>query len=384
LCVSKFSVYFELTPRTLAPLPLCPCLQRAPALAPASLEEAAQACAQEAVVCDATWFLEQLYGNDAGDSDGADSSGEGAGSDAASAATSDSESEADMLSFFAEHGSTSEAADLNSCPHRTEFFVEGQAVPEMAAINTRVRGMPVTEAQVAAVPQTQHRKRSRSQKKAVGKVHYVRSSDQRFYPLTFPLLFPRGQVEGWHKDLRACRPAAQGTKPKKLSRQKWARQVVMRRKHLHAMGPLLNEFLLDVASNIEDDRLRWIKKNQKTVQRGARNLPADSKRVVVPPSFRGGFADRRRLFRDAMGIVRRKGTQDWFITMTCNSNWPEIQRHLLPGQTYSDRPDICARVFYLKLKKLIKELPRIFNGGKRLVYMMAVVEFQHRKCRALL
>ncbi len=40
--------------------------------------------------------------------------------------------------------------------------------------------------------------------------------------------------------------------------------------------------------------------------------------------------------------------------MTCNPNWPEIRRSLLPGQSPQDRPDLFARVFNLKLKALME------------------------------
>ena len=39
---------------------------------------------------------------------------------------------------------------------------------------------------------------------------------------------------------------------------------------------------------------------------------------------------------------------DYFITMTCNPHWPEIQEHLREGQSAQDRLDIVARVFKQK------------------------------------
>ena len=58
-------------------------------------------------------------------------------------------------------------------------------------------------------------------------------------------------------------------------------------------------------------------------------------------------------YLDAMGIVRKFGKPDLFITMTCNPNWREIRDHLLPGQQPSDRPDLTARVFDMKKKHLL-------------------------------
>ena len=54
------------------------------------------------------------------------------------------------------------------------------------------------------------------------------------------------------------------------------------------------------------------------------------------------------MYEYAMAIVNKKGKPDIFLTMTCNSNWTEIQENLLLGQQPSDRPDLVARVFHLK------------------------------------
>ena len=64
----------------------------------------------------------------------------------------------------------------------------------------------------------------------------------------------------------------------------------------------------------------------------------------------------QQLFQDAMAIVRKLGKPDYFITFTCNAEWPEITAELLPGQTAWDRPDVVAHVFKLKLKALLYDL----------------------------
>ena len=42
-----------------------------------------------------------------------------------------------------------------------------------------------------------------------------------------------------------------------------------------------------------------------------------------------------QLYQDAMAIVRVKGPPDAFVTVTCNPNWIEITRELLPHQSIS-------------------------------------------------
>lgn len=69
--------------------------------------------------------------------------------------------------------------------------------------------------------------------------------------------------------------------------------------------------------------------------------------------------------QDAMAICRKFGYPDLFITATCNSGWPEIQRFVRDKNLKAeDRPDICVRVFKMKLDILICDLRKgkIFGG----------------------
>ncbi len=71
------------------------------------------------------------------------------------------------------------------------------------------------------------------------------------------------------------------------------------------------------------------------------------------------------------------GHPNIFLTMTCNPNWPEIRRALLPGQSSQDRPDLCARVFNLKLKELMEAVIKDKIFGE-VVAHVRVTEFQKR------
>ena len=52
---------------------------------------------------------------------------------------------------------------------------------------------------------------------------------------------------------------------------------------------------------------------------------------------------------------------------------------LLPGQTAYDRPDIVVRIFHRKVKMLISNIKKgIYFKGMKLIYMMRVIEYQHR------
>lgn len=79
-----------------------------------------------------------------------------------------------------------------------------------------------------------------------------------------------------------------------------------------------------------------------------------------------------------MAIVRVYHKPDFFITFTCNPQWPEIQNSVLPGQHANDRPDIIARVFKQKLNHFIQELKIGAVLGKVAAAFMYVIEFQKR------
>ena len=78
-----------------------------------------------------------------------------------------------------------------------------------------------------------------------------------------------------------------------------------------------------------------------------------------------------------MAICRVFHKPDYFITMTCNPNWPEIKAGLMEGQTAQDRPDLVARVFKLKKDQLMHDLITGQILGK-VVAHMHVIEFQKR------
>lgn len=101
-------------------------------------------------------------------------------------------------------------------------------------------------------------------------------------------------------------------------------------------------------------------------------------KVILPSTFQGSPRNMRERYHDAMTIVQQFGPPDIFLTMTCNPRWHEIVDNLYPGQSPSDRPDLVARVFNLKLKALMQDIcmpPYVFGKPLAFVY---TVEFQKR------
>ncbi len=85
----------------------------------------------------------------------------------------------------------------------------------------------------------------------------------------------------------------------------------------------------------------------------------------------------RQKMHDIIATSNKLGHPDIFLTMTCNPNWPEIRRSLLPSQTLKDRPHLCARVFRLKLKALMETVTKDKVFGT-VVAHVRVIEFQKR------
>ena len=161
---------------------------------------------------------------------------------------------------------------------------------------------------------------------------------------------------------------------------------------LNRAGRLFQEYCCMALAKEEAQRLRWHRLNQKTIRAelfkslsdavSAHNSSsgerlAAGKRVVLASSFTGGPRDQWGRYQDAMAIVRKIGKPSFFITMTCNPRWVEIQRELPPGVSAQDRPDLTARVFRLKLAQLLHELytDGIFGC---IIARLHVIEFQHR------
>ncbi|RCN31185.1 hypothetical protein ANCCAN_23039 [Ancylostoma caninum] len=221
-----------------------------------------------------------------------------------------------------------------------------------------------------------------------GQLSFITDYDPKCDPLCYPLLFPRGQ-HGWHPGMEKRR--VEGRKRSKLTQREYYAYLLFLRNQfnpIHHAGKLMQQFVVDSWVKIEQNRLKFIRQNQAQLRvdtyRGLQDfMLADESdggppgRIILPASYTGSPRDMIAKYQDAMSIVARYGKPDLFITMTCNPQWKEIQEALFPGQTPSDRPDIVARVFKLKLDALLDDLCKKHVLGEVVAYIW-VVEFQKR------
>jgi hypothetical protein len=157
---------------------------------------------------------------------------------------------------------------------------------------------------------------------------------------------------------------------------------------LHSYGRLFQQYIVDTYAKIENERLLFIRNNQGTLRADCYNSLQDAythgeaadqigQKFILPATFIGSQRHMNNLYQDAMAIVSQTGKPDYFLTFTCNPHWKEIQDELLPGQTAIDRPDLCSRIFNLKLAELIKDL-RCDKVLGSILAMIYTIEFQKR------
>jgi Helitron helicase-like domain at N-terminus len=152
-------------------------------------------------------------------------------------------------------------------------------------------------------------------------------------------------------------------------------------------GSLYQQYMVDMWVKIEQERLNYIQNHQDEIKAEcyagladavAANATRDAgSYVVLNSSFTGSPRYMQQNYQDAMATVAKFGRPDYFITMTCNPKWPEINAHLREGEQASDRPDLTARVFNMKFKELLDDLTKRHILGHVVAYC-AVIEFQKR------
>lgn len=158
--------------------------------------------------------------------------------------------------------------------------------------------------------------------------------------------------------------------------------------HIFYCRRLFHQYVVDMYAKIETERLNFIRFNQKKLRseeyihlRDAINSDGNvqdlGKMIILPSSYTGSPRHMHEYAQDAMTYVRNYGRPDLFITFTCNPQWSHITDNLFAGQNSTDRHDITARVFKLKLKALMDFIikSKIFGEVKCWMYS---VEWQKR------
>ena len=231
---------------------------------------------------------------------------------------------------------------------------------------------------------------------SVGKptAHTIHILDPLYEPLQYPLYYIDGSV-GWY--------CVNGTKPMsqsghKLSQINYYKQltlqdvVPLRNQDMEIggkkyeplrfgkLGDLMNEWGIDMFSRTEDEKLNgFYQSNQGKKKIAARRdlegQGAKSGRVYLPKSHVGSTRHMRAEIADSWTLVTAFDKPTFFITMTFNTEWPEVLEHLLEGQKAKDRPDLCARIFKLKMQAVKEKIKQMWGEQ---MYSIGVIEYQKR------
>jgi hypothetical protein len=210
-------------------------------------------------------------------------------------------------------------------------------------------------------------------RKKDGRFKRLHETHAKYIPLQYPLLFLYGEDQ-YQENIPLNSLTKTKTKKKRVRvslrafisfrlMERFAEDTVVLKSRR-----LFQQFVVDMYSMMESQRLSFIRHNQsqirsdflsgveEAVSRGDIDASSIGARIVLPSSFTGG---RRYMFnncQDAMSICKKYGYPDLFLTFTCNPKWPEIQRHMDKSRNYSVyRPDICCRVFQIKLNQMMSD-----------------------------
>jgi len=209
-------------------------------------------------------------------------------------------------------------------------------------------------------------------------------------PMLYPLVNLYGEL-GWTTGISQQSTSDNSSARSVTELQYYQYLLAVRGKKsiLHQSASLFQQIIIDYFLRIEGSRLKFIRLNQSKLRvdlykglQDALNTMAErsnsriGKMIVLPSTHIGGPRYQQQSFQDALAIVQQHGKPDLFLTFTCNPKWVEITREIGDEQAIN-RPDIVARVFYLKLQELMRVILDEKWLGDVTAYLY-VIEFQKR------
>lgn len=168
-------------------------------------------------------------------------------------------------------------------------------------------------------------------------------------PLHYVLLFPHGNP-GSRWSLLLVNENAQRQQIR-LSERMWYRYHLFHCTGifsvLHCGGKLFQQYLVDLYAVIDQAVLEYLRFHQSTIRSNLyngvqdvllqdNNADAVGRRIILPSSYTRGDQAMAQIYQDSMAIVRELGKPSFFVTVTANFNWKEIQDQLFDGQTASN------------------------------------------------
>jgi hypothetical protein len=228
-----------------------------------------------------------------------------------------------------------------------------------------------------------------------GRLKEIPYFSSHYMPLSYPLIHLFGEL-GWHWNLKSSSHTGE-----KVTLMEFGQYLLQMRQEINdplgadfllASGKLFQQYVLDLHCCMESDRLEYYRKFQdkmkvekyKALQDAVNSGDPEhaGRFVVLPSDFIGSPRWYRERYFDAMARAQKLGIPDLFVTFTCNPKWEEFNHGLRDSQQrnhipLTDRFDLIARIFEVKLRALINDIVKLKIFGEVSGYQ-AVVEWQKR------
>jgi hypothetical protein len=169
---------------------------------------------------------------------------------------------------------------------------------------------------------------------------FVDILSSHYEPLQYPLLFLHASP-GWSNKFF----------PNLTQMTYYRMRLLQIDDRFRSLGRLMNEYLVDMFSRMEDERLQY--RRQGLIHR------AGGEKYInyhLGPDWIGSRAWASEQVADSLALCREYGRPSLFITVTTNPNWPEIRERLYPGQNASDQLGVVARAFKARFSVMMKAI----------------------------
>nr|GEX43145.1 DNA helicase [Tanacetum cinerariifolium] len=194
-----------------------------------------------------------------------------------------------------------------------------------------------------------------------------------YMSLQFPLLFIYGE-DGYSKDLKMIGSTNSSSKDKRLTMlvyySYYLHDRANRYNYLSRTGKLFQQYVVTAFCAIEQNRIDYIREHHDDIRneylsgiydaisRGDNDGSDCGSKFILPQSFTGGPRYMYSHYLDALAICRVHRNPSYFITFTCNVNWPKISEYMaqFPLLTTTDGADIVDRVIEMKIHQFINYL----------------------------
>jgi hypothetical protein len=151
-----------------------------------------------------------------------------------------------------------------------------------------------------------------------------------YEPLRYLILFPYGTASWGLSDTNNRQQI--NTIP--FTQREWYRACIFTEPRFLIFGRLACEYLCDMYSRVEEEHLNFIRGSEAALaaENPSEDDNPDSENIELPASFLGSQKWASEQTADSLALARTYGSLSFFVTMTCNPDWPEIKSQLQPGQ----------------------------------------------------